>query len=217
MSAPIKFLLKTTESFTQTVEPEAVKLGKRKHDDISSSVSSASERAFRSLPALAVEPISDEDLELNKRRRLLSETISKTKERAKDRLCEGKDIQEPQREPRRFNFVIDRYTEARGEPKMLEITCRKCKAWVLDYQKDGPGNLLRCYVDRIYHPSALREKTFTSQTVQGIPKIRCQDCGTDLATPMIYRRTFPKPEVRPAYRIISDSRIPRVLLEERKV
>lgn len=216
MSAPIKFLLKTRESFTQKAEPETVKLGKRKHDDISDSVSNASERAFRSLPALAAEPISDKDLEVNKRRRLLSETISKTEERAKDHLRGDKDIQEPRNEPKRFNFVIDRYTEARGEPKMLEISCKKCKAWVLDYQKDGPGNLLRCYVDRIYHPTALREKTFTNETVQKIPKIRCLDCGTDLATPIIYSRRFPKPEVRPAYRIISDSRIPRVLLQERK-
>ena len=32
---------------------------------------------------------------------------------------------------------------------MLEISCEKCGSHVCDYQKDGPGNLRRMYIDRI--------------------------------------------------------------------
>lgn len=104
-----------------------------------------------------------------------------------------------------FRFIYDQYTEARGTPKMLEITCRKCNAWVMDYQKDGPGKLLRCYVDRIYHPSALRKKIFTHQSVHEITPLVCKKCQTILATPFMYSRRFPKPESRPAYLILTDT------------
>lgn len=121
-----------------------------------------------------------------------------------------------------FNFIYDQYTEARGAPNMLEITCRKCNAWVMDYQKDGVGNLLRCYADRIYHPSALREKIFTQKTVRHAHPLLCGNCQTLLAEPFIYHRRFPKPESRPAYSIIkiqvsgSHQRVPAILIQTRK-
>lgn len=102
---------------------------------------------------------------------------------------------------KKFNFIYDQFTENRGKPKMLELSCKKCHAWVMDYQKDGPGNLLRCYVDRIYHPSALRKHTFTYKTINQISSLECDNCRTTLATPMIYTRTQPTKEVRAAYKI----------------
>lgn len=102
---------------------------------------------------------------------------------------------------RKFNFIYDQFTENRGNPKMLELSCKKCHAWVMDYQKDGPGNLLRCYVDRIYHPSALREHTFSYKTIESISSLKCNKCKAVLATPMIYTRTYPTKELRAAYKI----------------
>ena len=35
------------------------------------------------------------------------------------------------------------------------IFCAVCNTKVLTYQKDGPGQLLRCYLNRIFAPPAL--------------------------------------------------------------
>lgn len=123
---------------------------------------------------------------------------------------------------KQFNFIYDQYTEARGEPKMLEITCRKCNAWVMDYQKDGPGKLLRCYLDRIYHPKALRKATFTQNEAKSAPPLKCLKCETILGNPFIYKRRFPKPETRPAYIIVpyrdihTEKYLPSIIFKERE-
>ncbi len=51
-----------------------------------------------------------------------------------------------------LQFVIDAYTERRGEPAMLKIHCTNCESHLITYQKDGPGPFLRCYFDRIHPP-----------------------------------------------------------------
>ncbi len=114
-----------------------------------------------------------------------------------------------------FPFVYDQFTEARGAPKMLEITCAKCNKWILDYQKDGPGKLLRMYVDRIYHPKALREYTFSTSNIQSISPLKCWSCKKVLAKPIIYHRKHPSPETRPAYSILNTKSGPSINLQER--
>ncbi|MCH9614256.1 MAG: hypothetical protein SP1CHLAM54_17870 [Chlamydiia bacterium] len=47
-----------------------------------------------------------------------------------------------------MDFIIDQYTLARGEPLLLKVYCM-CGCELVTYQKDGPGPLLRCYLDRI--------------------------------------------------------------------
>lgn len=120
---------------------------------------------------------------------------------------------------KQFNFIYDQYTEARGEPKMLEISCAKCNTWFMDYQKDGPGRLLRCYADRIYHPQALRKKTFTRNELSNVDSLICEKCNTVLAMPIIYTRQKPKPELRPAYKICTiishGKQQPSIILKER--
>lgn len=114
-----------------------------------------------------------------------------------------------------FPFVYDSYTSVRGEPKMFELTCRRCHQWIMDYQKDGPGSLIRCYVDRIYHPAALRRLTFTRETIHNVPAIKCDRCKAILAYPIIYQRKKPYPEVRSAYILIKDKGLCRVEYRER--
>lgn len=116
-----------------------------------------------------------------------------------------------------FKFVYDSYTEARGKPKMLEITCNNCGQWILDYQKDGPGKLLRCYTDRIYHPKKLKVNTFTKVNVKQARSLSCTKCLNVLGKPFIYVRQFPKPEMRPAYRILNDHKgIPKISIKLRE-
>lgn len=87
----------------------------------------------------------------------------------------------------RIVFIRNRFTKSRGEPQLYKISCTSCATPVLLYQKDGPGQLLRCYIDRVHFPKNLVSKsTFT-----------CIKCHTLIGTYMIY-----KPENRPAFRMI---------------
>ncbi len=97
-------------------------------------------------------------------------------------------------------FIYDAYTSRRGEPKMLEISCRRCNDYVMDYQKDGPGRLLRCYLDRIHAPSRLKERQYERFDVRTSPLLKCAYCKSTIGIPMIYAS-----EDRPAYRMLQDS------------
>ena len=47
----------------------------------------------------------------------------------------------------------DKYRRTRGGySRLLAVSCRKCGSTVCSYQKDGPGNLRRMYLDRIIEP-----------------------------------------------------------------
>lgn len=82
----------------------------------------------------------------------------------------------------------DQYSRARGgTSQMLDISCSNCGARLLSYQKDGPGRLLRCYIDRIFWP----------ENFDGTVPFKCSGCGQLIGTPMTY-----KPEDRPAIRLI---------------
>lgn len=126
----------------------------------------------------------------------------------KDNLSQkGKEVSDKKT---RFHFIYNEYTTSRGEPVMLEITCRKCNQWVMDYQKDGPGDLLRCYTDRIHYPIVLRENSFTAKNVDSAPYLACSNCSNLLGKPFIYQREEniarnKITENRPAYLLLSDS------------
>ncbi len=93
----------------------------------------------------------------------------------------------------KFKTKTDRYAKTRGgNSKFLYITCSNCGQPLIIYQKDGPGKLLRCYVDRIvWLASPINEQTNS---------LACSSCSRIVASHMIY-----KPENRPAYRIIPGS------------
>lgn len=153
-------------------------------------------------------------------KRSLNESYSTSKKNGADSHAKRQKTSEVA--SKQFNFIYDQFTEARGEPKMLELNCRMCNAWVMDYQKDGPGKLLRCYVDRIYHPRALRKAAFTESTLKNTPKLTCKKCEAIIGNPFIYRRRFPKPETRPAYLIVThkdknlNKYVPSITLNERE-
>ncbi len=86
-----------------------------------------------------------------------------------------------------FEPIINKYTKARGEPQMFELFCSKCSALVIIYQKDGKGNLLRCYFDRIHHPASLPDQKTLS----------CSNCKQVIGTKMVYKQ-----ENRDAFRMI---------------
>ena len=55
-----------------------------------------------------------------------------------------------------FEFKKDKYKIARGTySRLLNLHCRVCGNILAIYQKDGPGDLRRLYMDRILYPKKL--------------------------------------------------------------
>jgi ribosomal protein S27E len=103
-----------------------------------------------------------------------------------------------------FTFKRDKYKSSRGGySRMLNIHCRKCENIVAVYQKDGPGNLRRMYMDRIFKPEELTN--LQNVNLKDIPFLKCQKCGEILGTPYIYQK-----EERKAFRIYQDAIIKKI-------
>lgn len=95
-----------------------------------------------------------------------------------------------------YKIKKDKYLRARGgTSKILKIDCSQCGANIAFYQKDGPGSLLRMYLDRIHDCENTRSLDNVSTESQ-LPNINCPACGSLIATPMIY-----EPEQRLAFRV----------------
>ncbi len=87
-------------------------------------------------------------------------------------------------------FKNDKYKKSRGGySRLLQIRCEKCSEPVCLYQKDGPGNLRRMYIDRIIEPTV---------PISG-KSVNCP-CGHLLGTRIIYDK-----ENRPAFRLFVDA------------
>ncbi|MBM3271783.1 hypothetical protein FJY94_00630 [Candidatus Kaiserbacteria bacterium] len=90
----------------------------------------------------------------------------------------------------------DRYKKARGVyTRLLEINCQKCDSNICLYQKDGPGNLRRMYIDRIIEPRvSIARKDLTCSK------------GHLIGVKIIYEK-----ENRPAFRLFVDSVLKKIV------
>jgi hypothetical protein len=89
-----------------------------------------------------------------------------------------------------MKFKNDKYRKIRGGwTRILEIHCQKCGEHICKYQKDGPGNLRRMYLDRIFEPKVIVSKKDLS----------CAK-GHILGVKIVYDK-----ENRPAFRLFVDS------------
>lgn len=103
-----------------------------------------------------------------------------------------------------FPLKKDKYKAARGGySRLLNICCRKCESIVVVYQKDGPGNLRRLYLDRIFDPAEL--VGLQALNIKDIPALKCKKCSEVLGTPYIYIK-----EKRKAFRLYQNSAIKRL-------
>ena len=92
----------------------------------------------------------------------------------------------------------DKYLRSRGGTcQFLIIRCSKCSGYVALYQKDGPGDLLRLYLDRIFEPTSLVERCATAAKKSDYSGLTCPKCRQLIGVPMIY-----EPENRLAFRLI---------------
>ena len=101
--------------------------------------------------------------------------------------------------PKLYKLRKDRFTKARGgSSQFVIIQCASCQAAILLYQKDGQGQLIRLYLDRIYAPTKLAELQDTVASKTALSSLYCSNNHQKLlAVPMLY-----KPEKRLAYRLL---------------
>jgi hypothetical protein len=93
----------------------------------------------------------------------------------------------------------DAYQKRRGTPQFLNVVCAECQSLVVLYQKDGPGNLLRLYLDRIFAPAEIAQLQNTVFSKKDMPQLRCPQ-GHLIGLPMIY-----EPEQRLAFSLVPGS------------
>lgn len=98
----------------------------------------------------------------------------------------------------KFTAKKDKYSKARGgSSKFLILSCANCRREGFIYQKDGPGRLVRLYVDRFVAPQEFVEKLNNITTKSEMSGLKCPYCDELLAVPMIYEK-----ENRLAYRLL---------------
>ncbi len=76
----------------------------------------------------------------------------------------------------------------------MEISCEKCRGFICFYQKDGPGNLRRMYLDRITKPDVPINNKMLSCKKEHL-----------LGAKIIYKK-----EKRPAFRLFVDAVIKKI-------
>lgn len=89
--------------------------------------------------------------------------------------------------PTQHTVKKDRYSRSRGGTSyFLNIFCSRCRYHIVLYQKDGPGSLLRIYLDRIFEPSELAVLKNTATDKSDLPTLRCPNCQSVIGVPMVY-------------------------------
>ncbi|MBI3334703.1 hypothetical protein HYZ97_04400 [Candidatus Pacearchaeota archaeon] len=86
-------------------------------------------------------------------------------------------------------MIKDKYLRERGgTAKIINISCMKCGKLLLVYQKDGPGWLKRCYLNRILSPERYSrlEKNKSITKSSDFNNLVC-DCGEVIGSPIQYK------------------------------
>lgn len=95
----------------------------------------------------------------------------------------------------------DKYVNARGgNSHFFDLYCSKCNQYLILYQKDGRGRLLRIYLDRIFEPREFSLPQSRINRKGKMPSLKCPKCKALIGTPMIYEA-----EKRLAFRLIHGS------------
>ncbi len=95
----------------------------------------------------------------------------------------------------------DKYFLARGgTAKIINVNCAKCGKLIFVYQKDGPGWLKRCYLNRIISPEKYSslQKDKRIRTTSDLKNLACE-CGEIIGNPI--QHTFRSDNVTPDGRL----------------
>lgn len=100
-----------------------------------------------------------------------------------------------------YKFQRDRFQKARGgSSRVLDVRCEHCDTHISYYQKDGPGALLRMYVDRFIDLKP-EDKQLT-----------CPTCERVLGLHIIFEK-----EKRPAYRLFAGAVTKKIVSKDKLV
>ena len=100
----------------------------------------------------------------------------------------------------KHSFKHDQYFDNRkGYSEFFDLHCSKCGTTFAVYQKDGPGDLMRAYVDRISDNPELLDFEIDK-------KLYCKHCGRLMGLGYLY-----PPEQRPAYNLFQSTVIKKPL------
>ena len=97
-------------------------------------------------------------------------------------------------------FKRDHYMKERGEPAWIRIHCLRCHSLLLLYQKDGPGPLKRCYLDRIALPKQWAELCNHPFDPHSCPELSCSFCRRLIGLPFVYEK-----ENRPSFHLLEET------------
>lgn len=84
------------------------------------------------------------------------------------------------------SFKNDAYRRARGgTAAFLTLFCNYCDSWLLLYQKDGKGSLIRCYLNRIFAPSYLQalQNNPSLKSTSDMSTLKCRKCHELIGLP----------------------------------
>lgn len=82
---------------------------------------------------------------------------------------------------------VDQFLRVRGgHARLLHVRCARCDELVFEYQKDGAGPLLRCYIARVLAPAARVVALRDIETIEDLRPLDCTSCGLRLGDPMRY-------------------------------
>ncbi|EKD59041.1 MAG: hypothetical protein ACD_56C00004G0002 [uncultured bacterium] len=91
----------------------------------------------------------------------------------------------------------DKYSRARGGNSVFySLLCANCGEFLLVYQKDGIGSMVRLYADRISGAFDMK-KIQQSKQKSDLPVLKCGKCGLVVGVPIVY-----EPENRLAFRLV---------------
>lgn len=83
----------------------------------------------------------------------------------------------------------DKYLRERGgTAKIINVSCEKCGGLIFVYQKDGPGWLKRCYLNRIVSPEkySLLQGNKMIKESKDLKNLVCS-CGNIIGSPMKHK------------------------------
>ena len=80
----------------------------------------------------------------------------------------------------------------------IDIACGKCSAFIVRYRKEGSGQLIRLYLDKVLQPKSLAIHK-SSGRKSSLPVLACPECDFHVGYPMEHEGK------RLAYRMIKGS------------
>ena len=80
----------------------------------------------------------------------------------------------------------------------LDIDCGNCGTFIVRYRKEGSGQLIRLYLDKVLQPKSLVALK-SSGRKSNLPVLTCPKCGNSIGHPMEHKGN------RLAYRMIKGS------------